>query len=62
VEIAETCGLGSEHLFWKLLQQLTDGPPFERSIGDATLMVIAVTEQPSFANRATGQGCGEQVG
>ena len=43
----------SQHLFWKLLQQLTDGLPFERSFGHLALMVIAVAEYPRFADRST---------
>jgi len=58
---AEAPGQLSQHWLRELLQQFTDGPPFERSISDAALMVIAVAEQPSFADRTTGQGRGEQL-
>jgi hypothetical protein len=40
----------SQHLLRKLLQQLTDGSPFERSIGNLARMVIAVAEYPCFAD------------
>ena len=60
---AESPGQLSHHLFRKLLQQLTDGLPFERSIGDAALMVIAVAEHPCFADRTVArQRRGEQAG
>src|SRR5664279_1389777 len=38
-ESTEASGQLSQHLLWKLLQQLSDGPPFERSVSDAALMV-----------------------
>ena len=60
---AEAPGQLSQHLLRPLLKQLTDGPSFERSIGDVALMVIAVAQQPRFADGAiAGQRCGEQVG
>jgi hypothetical protein len=43
-EVGETPGQPSLQLLWKLLQQLTDGPPFERSIGNTSLVVFAVAE------------------
>ena len=43
-ESAETPGQFSQHLLRRLLKQLADGPPLERSIGDAARMVIAVAE------------------
>ena len=49
---AETPGQLSHHLFRKLLQQLTDGLPFERSVGNAARMVFAVAQYPRFADRA----------
>src|ERR1019366_530206 len=62
-EPAETPGQLSQHLLRELLQQLTDGSPFERSIGNVARMVIAVAKHPCFADRTiTGQRCGEQVG
>ena len=51
-ESAESPGQLSHHLFWKLLQQLSDGPPFERPIGNTARMVVAVAEYPRFADRA----------
>ena len=62
-ESAETPGQLSQHLLRELLQQLTDGPPFERPIGNMARMVIAVAEHPRFADGAIArQRCGEQVG
>ena len=62
-EPAESPGQLSQQLLRPLLQQLTEGPPFERSIGNAAWMVIAVTEYPGFADRAVARKrCGEQVG
>jgi len=53
----------SQQLLWKLVQQLTYGPPFERSVSDAARMVVAVAQDPSFADRAVaGQRWGEQAG
>ena len=43
-EPAEAPGQFSQQLLRPLLKQLTDGPPFERSIGYVALMVIAVAE------------------
>jgi hypothetical protein len=43
-EVGETPGQPSRQLLWKLLQQLSDGPPFERSIRNTALMVFAVAE------------------
>ena len=45
---AETLGQPSKQFFRNLLQQLADGPPFERSIGNVARMVIAVAEYPGF--------------
>ena len=62
-ESTKTAGQFSQQLLRKLLQQLTDGSPFERSIGNATRMVIAVAEHPGFADGTiTRQRRGEQVG
>ena len=62
-ESAETLGQLSQQLLRRLLQQLTDGPPFERSIGNLAPMVIAVAEYPRFADGAVArQRRGEQVG
>ena len=49
-ESTKTSGQFSQQLLRRLLQQLTDGPPFERSIGDAARMVLPVAEQPGFAD------------
>jgi hypothetical protein len=43
-ESGKASGQLSHYLLRELLQQLTDGPPLERSIGDAALMVVAVAE------------------
>ena len=43
-EPAESPGQLSQQLLRPLLQQLTDGPSFERSIGNVARMVIAVAE------------------
>ena len=62
-ESTEASGQLSQHLLRELLQQLTDGSAFERSVGDSALMVIAVAEHPCFADGTiTRQRCGEQVG
>ena len=62
-EPSETAGQFSQQLLRRLLQQLPDGPPFERSIGDLAGMVIAVAQQPGFADGpVTGQRRGEQIG
>ena len=62
-ESAETPSEFSHHLLRKLLQHLTDGPPFERSIGNTARMVCAVAEYPRFADRAVArQRRCEQVG
>ena len=62
-EPAEAPGQFSQQLLRPLLKQLPDGPSFERSIGDAAGMVIAVAQQPRFADGAiAGQRRGEQVG
>jgi len=46
-----------------LVQQLLDGFTLERPFGDEAGMVIAVTENPRFANRAISrQRSGENVG
>ena len=50
-EPAEAPGQFSQQLLWRLLQQLPDGPSLERPIGDAARMVIAVAQQPGFADR-----------
>src|SRR5512146_3182670 len=47
----ETRGQLSQGLLRKLLQHLTDAPPFERSVGNGALMVISVAEDPRFADR-----------
>jgi len=61
-EPAEAPGQFSQQLLRPLLKQLPNGPSFERSIGDATRMVIAVAQQPGFADGAiAGQWSGEQV-
>src|ERR1035437_6479761 len=53
----------SEQLFRRLLHQLTDGSPFERSIGNLAGMVIAIAQHPRLADGAIAwQRCGEQVG
>ena len=60
---AESSGQLSHHLFRKLVQQLSDGLPFKRSIGDAAGMVFAVAQYPRFAYGALArQRRGEQVG
>ena len=62
-EPAEAPGQFSQQLLRPLLKQLPDGPSFERSIGDAARMVLAVAQQPGFADGAiAGQRRGEQVG
>jgi len=62
-ESAETRGELSQHLLRRLLQQLTDGPPLERSIGNLARMIIAVAEDPRFADGAVAwQRRGEQAG
>ena len=62
-ESAETPRQFSHQLLRILLQQLTDGPPFKRSIGNPARMVITVAEYPRFADRAVArQRRGEQVG
>ena len=43
-EPAETPGQFSQQLLRRLLQQLPDGPSFERPIGDPAGMVIAVAQ------------------
>jgi hypothetical protein len=58
----KTPGQLSQHLLWKLLQQLADCPAFERSIGYQARMVIAVAEYPRLPNRAAWQRCSKQVG
>ena len=49
--------------FPELFHQVADGSSLKRSIGNLALMIIAVAEYPSFANRTvTRQRRGEQVG
>jgi hypothetical protein len=36
----------------RLVQQLSNGLPFERSVSDYTGMFVAVAQDPSFADRA----------
>ena len=45
-----------------MLQQLTDGPPFKRSIGYLARMVVAIAKYPCFAGGTARQRCDEQVG
>ncbi len=62
-EPAEAPGQFSQQLLRPLMKQLSDAPSLERSIGDAARMVIAVAQQPGFADGAiAGQRRGEQVG
>ena len=62
-EPAEAPGQFSQQLLRPLMKQLPDAPSLERSIGDAAGMVIAVAQQPGFADGAiAGQRSGEQVG
>ena len=49
-ESSETPRQFSQQLLRRLLQQLPDGRSFERSIGDPAGMVIAVAQQPGFAD------------
>ena len=46
-----------------VFEQLSDGAPFKRSIGNPALMIFAVAEHPRFAERAfIRQGRGEKIG
>src|ERR1035438_2917163 len=52
----------TQHLHWKLVQQLSDGSPLERPIGSAAGMVLAIAQYPRFPNWADAwQRCCEQV-
>src|ERR1700678_1249851 len=46
----ETPGEFSHHLFWKLLQHVTDGLTFERSIANTAGMVFTVAQYPRFTD------------
>ena len=62
-EPAEASGQFSQHLLRRLLEQLPKGLAFERAIGDETGMVIAVAQQPRFADGAVaGKRGGEHLG
>ena len=62
-EPAETAGEPSQHLLRRLLQQLPNGLSFEQPVGDPAGVVIAVTEDPGFADRAVArQRRGKQIG
>src|SRR5664280_244859 len=53
----------SQQLLRPLLDQLPNGPSFERSIRDKTGKVITVAQQPSLSDRAVaGQRLGKYVG
>jgi hypothetical protein len=55
--------LRPQHLLGELLQQLTEGPPVERSIRDAASIVLAVAQHPGLADRAVArQRLREQAG
>jgi hypothetical protein len=57
--------IGSKKDLLPLLEQITNsGKAGEtaKTISDAALMIIAVAENPCFADRTTGQGFREQVG
>ena len=57
----ESAGPCSQHLLRRLFEQLPDGRSFERSIGHSTGMLVAVAEEPGFANRLVArQRRGEQ--
>src|ERR1039458_2136114 len=56
-------GQRTHQLLRKLLTQLADCPSIERSIGNVAHMVIAVAEDPRFADRAVArERRAEQVG
>ena len=62
-EPVETPGQVSQQLLRPLMKQLPDAPSLERSIGDAAWVVIAIAQQPRFADGAiAGQRRGKQVG
>ena len=62
-EPSETARQFSQQLLRRLLQQLPDGQSFERPAGDLAGMVIAVAQQPGFADGSVaGQRCREQIG
>src|ERR1039458_341530 len=49
--------------FPELFHQVADGLPLKGSVGNLALMIVAVAEQPRFANRTvTRQRRGEQAG
>ena len=61
-ESAEAPGQLSHRLFWKLLQHLSDRPPFEGSIGNLAWMIVAVAEYPGFTDGSIArQRCAEQI-
>ena len=48
----EAPGQFSQQLLRPLMKQLPDAPSLKRSIGNAARMVLAVAQQPRFADRA----------
>jgi hypothetical protein len=51
-ESGKAPGKFSQQLLRRLLHQLPDGFAFERAIGNYAGMVVAIAQQPRFADRA----------
>ena len=58
----ETSGQLSQQFLRKLLHQLSNGLPLQRSVGNLARMIVAVAEYPGFTDRARRQRRGEHIG
>ena len=62
-EATEAAGQHAEQLLRRLLHQMTDRLPLERTIGNATRVVVSIAQHPRLADWSMArQRRGQQVG